>query len=62
MHDTSDAAFFDDLFGNNSAYALHLAASHGDVPQIYRLVDTGKDIDEVLSLAARLVVLVQLCT
>ncbi|KAF2275571.1 ankyrin [Westerdykella ornata] len=47
MHDTPDAAFFDDLFGNNSAYALHLAASHGDVPQIHRLVDTGKDIDEI---------------
>jgi ankyrin repeat protein len=47
MHDIPDAAFFDNLFGNNSAYALHLAASHGDVPQIHRLVDTGKDIDEI---------------
>jgi hypothetical protein len=47
MHDTPDAAFFDDLFGNHSVYALHLAASHGDVPQIYRLADTGTDIDEI---------------
>ena len=39
--------FFDDLFGNSSAYALHLAASHGDVAQIHRLMDTGKDIDEI---------------
>ncbi|KAH7090627.1 hypothetical protein FB567DRAFT_296325 [Paraphoma chrysanthemicola] len=47
MYDTPDAAFFDDLFGNNSAYALHLAACHGDVPQIHRLVDTGKDINGI---------------
>lgn len=47
MLHTPDAAFFDDLFGNNFAYALHLAASHGDVPRIHRLVDRGKDIDEI---------------
>ena len=39
--------FFDGLFGNNFAYTLHLAASHSNVPRIYRLVDKGKDIDEI---------------
>jgi hypothetical protein len=38
---------FDNLFGNNFAYALHLVASHGDVPQTHRLVDAGKDIYEI---------------
>jgi ankyrin repeat protein len=47
MHNILDAAFFDNLFTNNPAYALHLAASHGDIPQIHRLVDTGKEIDEI---------------
>ena len=47
MHESLDAAFFDNLFGNNPAYALHQAASHGDVPQIHRLVDTDEDIDEI---------------
>jgi ankyrin repeat protein len=47
MHNTLDVAFFDNHFGNNPAYALHLAASHGDVLQTHRLLDTGKDIDKI---------------
>ena len=26
---------------------MHLATSHGDVPRIHRLVDRGKDFDEI---------------
>ncbi|KAF3000723.1 hypothetical protein E8E13_003365 [Curvularia kusanoi] len=42
-----DAAFFDDLFGTNPTYAVHLAASHGDVAQIHRLLNAGKDINKI---------------
>ncbi|KAF2634698.1 hypothetical protein P280DRAFT_523803 [Massarina eburnea CBS 473.64] len=45
MHDPPDAAFFGCLFGSDSVYAVHLAASHGDVPQIHKLLDDGEDID-----------------
>ncbi|PVH98281.1 ankyrin [Periconia macrospinosa] len=39
-----DAAFFDALL---DGYPLHLAASHGDVPEIHRLLDTGYNINEL---------------
>jgi ankyrin repeat protein len=47
MYDSPDEAFFDQLFGDSPVYALHLAASHGDVPQIHRLLDAGQDVDVI---------------
>ncbi|KAF2706108.1 ankyrin [Pleomassaria siparia CBS 279.74] len=45
MHDPPDTDFFDCLFGADFVYAVHLAASHGDAPEIHRLLDAGQDID-----------------